>query len=123
MNNSNNSNNICILILLLLVILLRNRRNNSSLELMNNNKKVIFFYAPWCGHCTSFKPTWTKFKKYLDDKNITHDEIDYEQNSSLCDKYNIQGFPTVLVDNSNNNIEEYEGNRSYESLISWVNKH
>ena len=116
----NNSNNICLLILLLLVILLRNKRNNTSIELMNNNKSVMFFFAPWCGHCNSFKPTWNKFKTYLDNHDIKYKEIDYEENSSLCDKYNIQGFPTVLIDN-NSNIEEYVGNRTYESLVSWVN--
>lgn len=118
----NNSNNVCILILLLLIILLRNRRKNPSLELMNKNKTIIFFFAPWCGHCNSFKPTWNQFKEYLDKNNMQYKEVDYEQNSSLCDKYKIQGFPTILVDN-NNDIQEYEGNRTYESLVSWINKH
>ena len=34
-----------------------------------SQNKVMLFYADWCGHCTSFKPTWNALKNHFD-KNI-----------------------------------------------------
>merc|ERR1739848_724124 len=46
----------------------------------------VFFYAPWCGHCKKAKPEWAEAAKMLE-----------EDNRPLAQKYQIQGFPTIMI--------------------------
>lgn len=83
-------------------------------------RKIVLYFASWCGHCSNFKPTWNEFKNVAKEKfpNLIVEAIQCdsktEDNNEKCK--NINGFPTVLLDNT----LEYTGNRTTDSLISFV---
>lgn len=102
----------------------------SSLESELENKKcLVLFYADWCGHCKNFKPIWDEVASDVntgDDKKLMKVNVgngtDAEQ--EIMEKYNVNGFPTVvLVDNTNSfqSLEVYEGERTKDSLVQYVN--
>ena len=75
---------------------------------------IVFLYAPWCGHCKTFKPTWNKIKKKYSGK-IQTKEINSDKQPQEIKKYKVEGFPTVLFMKGNQRIE-YQGDRSAEDL-------
>ena len=82
------------------------------------NTKVYFFNASWCGHCTAFKPTWNEFVESIKDTdNIKTIDIncDDDNNSDLINKYDVQGFPTIIIEKNNETIN-YSGNRTVVGL-------
>ena len=77
---------------------------------------LMLFKAQWCGHCKSFQPIWNTISNNTKLQSkfnfITYDS---EKNSKDISKWNIKGYPTVLIDN-NNDVTEYNGPRDIEYL-------
>ena len=61
-------------------------------------KKVIKFWAPWCGPCKIYAPTFTKVAEKFKGQVETL-EIDVDQDTDgLAGKYKVRNIPfTVLV--------------------------
>ncbi len=61
-------------------------------------KKVIKFWAPWCGPCRMYAPTFTKVaEKFKDQVQII--EVDVDQDTEgLAGEYKVRNIPfTVMV--------------------------
>jgi len=85
---------------------------------LTDGKSVFLkFYAPWCGHCKSLAPAWSK----LEEKFASHPtgfvaSVDCTaEGKGLCDSNGIQGFPTLKYGDPSA-LEDYEGGRDYGSL-------
>lgn len=57
---------------------------------------MVKFYAPWCGHCQSSAPAFSKAAKKLDGV-AKLGVIDCDEHSSLAQRFSVQGFPTIKV--------------------------
>jgi thiol-disulfide isomerase/thioredoxin len=104
--------------------------NNRPFGDMNNrpfgdmNKWFVLFHAPWCGHCVNFIPIWNKFESQvkIDNLKIAKINIENEKYKNIINKYKdyIKGYPTVLyIDKLK--IKEYDGERTVNSLIEFIN--
>jgi len=116
-------------------------------EYVYDDEKDVFveFYAPWCGHCKRLKPTWdTLGEKYAEVKdrilmlvNFYLKNIDLMLtcfNSAKMDAtendlppsvpFRVSGFPTIKFKPAGSReFIDYDGDRSLESLIEFVEKH
>lgn len=81
---------------------------------------IYYFFAPWCGYCKQFTPTWEKVKSKHGHK-IAMKEINIEdkQNKKLMTDYNVTGFPTVIVVDGEHWLE-YRGQRTVKDLEDFV---
>jgi thiol-disulfide isomerase/thioredoxin len=85
---------------------------------------IALFYADWCPHCVSFKPDYKKAmtklngKKYKG-KDMRFEMVDCDKHKSLSKKYDVNGFPTVKILNSDGSSADYEGARTYEGLTGY----
>ena len=94
-------------------------------EAKANHKLVLldFTGSDWCGYCIQLDRailSQQQFKDYAN-KNLVLVEIDFprrkaqtveikKQNEQLADKYNISGFPTLVVlDGEGKTVWRYEG--------------
>lgn len=82
--------------------------------------KLYLFKADWCGYCKMFKNTWKSLKK--ENLDIELIEYDSEKDKKILMKYQIRGFPTILLERENE-IVEYEGNRELEDLVNFIKKY
>jgi len=60
-------------------------------------KKVIKFWAPWCGPCRMYAPTFDKVaEKY--DGQVEFINVNVDEDKELSNQYNVRSIPhTVLV--------------------------
>lgn len=87
---------------------------------------IIKFYAPWCGHCKRLVPTWDELAtKYVGNKNVKIAKVDctLSDNKDLCSTQEVDGFPTIFIYRNGDKVTEYNGNRSLEDLVNFVNRH
>ena len=93
-------------------------------EFMKENKEVlILFYAPWCGHCKAFAPEYSKIADTIKEQGIkvVTARVNAEENEVTSQLNNIEGFPTLKL-YVNNEISEYEGDRTVDKLLSFIDK-
>ena len=85
---------------------------------------IMNFNTEWCGYSRDFQPIWDKFTKQMKGKKIHVKDIkcDKSNNQGLCQKYEIEGFPTVKLVN-NGKVHEFGGRRTVEDLSEFVNQH
>ena len=94
---------------------------NLNVENFENDgkKKVVYFYMNGCPHCDSFSPIWDDFKQT---SPLPTHKIESADAGEMLSKYNISGFPTILLlDKNNNKLKELEGDRTLAGLNALIN--
>ena len=81
------------------------------------------FYVDWCGHCKNFKPVFQgELSDMVNREGVPCklESINCDENKEAAQKYNIQGFPTLIYEGPNNDIIEYQGDRSARSIVDFI---
>ncbi len=82
---------------------------------------VIDFWAPWCGPCVMFAPTFEKASKDLSGK-VSFVKINTQDYPEASEYFGIRGIPTLAVFKNGKEVTRQSGAFPYESLISWLNQ-
>jgi thiol-disulfide isomerase/thioredoxin len=124
-----NLRNLMLFFLLIVLFLLYRKYLKegfeSSCENLENDikedKKLVLFYADWCGHCKKLKPIWDDAANEADNKMIKVNVGDGKpEQKKVMEKYNIKGFPTILMFEDGKNKGQFE-KRDKESFLEYFN--
>lgn len=91
-----------------------NTNLNTSLTSAQKDNKLVFidFYTDWCGYCKQLdEETFTDqaVKEKFAQKYVLV-KINGDQNPDLVSKYQIYGYPTlVILDSNGNEVKRQEG--------------
>ena len=125
------NNNVRILILVIIVlissfVLYYIFKNKSSTidkftSITNNTNTIYYFYSDWCPYCNEFSNEWKQYKNKIAQNNININiiEVNNCQNSELCAKYNIEGFPTLIFQLENDFIK-YNNSYTADELYTFT---
>ncbi|XP_010545546.1 PREDICTED: protein disulfide-isomerase 5-3 [Tarenaya hassleriana] len=97
---------------------------------------VVNFYAPWCYWSNRLKPSWEKATNIIrqrynpeTDGRVLLGKVDCTEESALCRRNHIQGYPSIRIfrkgsdvreDHGHHEHESYYGDRDTESLVKMV---
>jgi thioredoxin 1 len=63
---------------------------------INENAFVfVDFWAPWCGPCRSFAPTYEKVSKEF--PNVVFAKVNTEEEQEIAMHFHIRSIPTLMV--------------------------
>ncbi|KAH9793476.1 protein disulfide isomerase-like 2-3 [Citrus sinensis] len=97
-----------------------NSSNFDELVLKSKDLWIVEFFAPWCGHCKKLAPEWKKAANNLKGK-VKLGHVDCDSEKSLMSKFNVQGFPTILVFGADKDSPiPYEGARTAGAIESFA---
>ena len=90
--------------------------NNFEAEVKESSMPVLVdFYADWCGPCKRQLPVLLEAAKEACDVKFCKVNIDHNQ--ELCEKFDVEQVPTMLVMNGERVYRRIVGSRSLEELL------
>jgi protein disulfide-isomerase A1 len=82
--------------------------------------------APWCGHCKALAPKYATAAEKLHEEGITNAivaSVDCTEQSTLCEQFEVQGYPTLIAfKKDTNNPIKYNNARETDAIISFIKK-
>lgn len=102
------------------------KRPEEVKELLAADKPILMLYRmQMCPHCIALQPTWNDVKKRLArDNGLVIAEVEYQYMGLLPSNLrNIRGFPTIHVIEKGKVTDEYNGDRSLDSIVSFAKSH
>ncbi|XP_050896871.1 protein disulfide-isomerase [Lathyrus oleraceus] len=90
----------------------------------NSGKNVLLeFYAPWCGHCKSLAPILDEVAvSFQSDPDVVIAKLDATANDIPSDTFEVQGYPTLYFRSASGKISQYDGGRTKEHIIEFIQK-
>jgi thioredoxin 1 len=70
-------------------------RQNFESTVQDNAFVVVDFWAPWCGPCRTFAPTYEKVSDDHDD--IVFAKVNTQDEQDLAAEFGIRSIPTLMI--------------------------
>ena len=82
---------------------------------------IIIIVTNRCGHCKALKPAWDKLgDEYDGSSTVLIGDVDCTVHQNLCQKFGVQGYPTLKYFTANPMGDAYNGGRDYEELSKFA---
>ncbi|KAG0056696.1 hypothetical protein BGZ83_003939 [Gryganskiella cystojenkinii] len=93
-------------------------------EVLHSGKSALVeFYAPWCGHCKNLAPIYEKVAQdFVNEKNVLIANLDATVETKAAEKYGVTGYPTIKYFAADGTVEDYQGGRSEQDFLDFINK-
>ncbi|KAK7410605.1 hypothetical protein VNO78_01535 [Psophocarpus tetragonolobus] len=90
----------------------------------NSGKNVLLeFYSPWCGYCIDLAPILEEVAiSYQSDADVIIAKLDGIANDNPSDAFVVNAYPTVYFRSASGKISLYDGNRTKEDIIDFIEK-
>ena len=87
----------------------------------NEGVSVVDFFAPWCGPCNTFAPTFSEVANEMKDK-ATFGKVNVDETPDLAQEFGVMSIPTLLVTKNGKEVARSSGSMSKEEFIKFVSE-
>ncbi len=70
-------------------------KENFEQTVTQNDFVIVDFWAPWCGPCRSFAPTYEKVSE--DHPDIVFAKVNTEDEQEIAGHFQIRSIPTLMI--------------------------
>ena len=70
-------------------------KENFESTITDNDFVIVDFWAPWCGPCRSFAPTYEAVSE--DNPNIVFAKVNTEDEQELAMHFQVRSIPTLMI--------------------------
>lgn len=95
--------------------------DNFDATIQNNDIVMLDFWAPWCGPCKQFAPTYEEISNKFAGK-VVFAKIDTEAEQALGAKFQIRSIPTLMIFREQIAIFSQSGAMAGTDLEAIINK-
>lgn len=81
---------------------------------------VVDFWAPWCGPCLQFAPTFEAASATLEPK-VRLIKINTENETALAQRFGIRSIPTLMIFKQGQEVARVSGAMPAAQFQTWVN--
>jgi len=79
----------------------------------------VDFWAPWCGPCLQFAPTFEQAARQIEPQARLA-KIDTEAEPALAQRYGIRSIPTLMVFRQGKEVARVAGAMPLQPFMQWV---
>lgn len=85
---------------------------------------LVDLWARWCSPCLVIEPL---LKRFIDESDqaikLAKVEVDEGENMKLAGRYQVRGFPTVLLINKGEEVARFSGAKPLSFIRNFVDEH
>lgn len=109
----------------------KNFKEGVVLKNFDDKLVLIKFYTNWCGFCKRASPAYEELgDQYKNNSKVVIAKMDGDKNAQFLEKLNkfnnwpgVKGYPTILLFKNNLYLAQYQGDRTVEDYINFLNKY
>lgn len=99
----------------------QNSKSLPNLVQASDKPIVVDFWAPWCGPCLSFAPTFEAVSKQYG-KDFVFVKVNTEADPNAGAMYGVRGIPTLVVFSGGKELQRISGALPAPQFTQWLNK-
>lgn len=95
----------------------------NDLGVLDKGVHLVVFWAPWCGHCTHFKPVFEELATEVTCKKVSFFKLNIDDEKEFATTHGVNAVPTLKIFKDGKVIETMTGARKKEDLKKQLEPH